>query len=245
MRSGKDFTDKKHELCCIFFQHSFFIKKRLLRNYLKMKKKIFFALAITVSGFMSSQTVDSDSPFKFGLKAGYNLSSMKFFDTKLDSKSYFYAGFAGEMPVSSKVGIQAEVLYTQLGGRESLPLVQLIGNEIVESGDVDFNYQFSQIQIPVSVKYYFIPNFSASAGMNFGFNLSEKLKTDGIVNGTQSQDLEGFKTLNLFPFLGAEYKLNDRFFVDARYNFNFFDVNKKGFTTKIGFLQAGVGYRFN
>ncbi|WP_435523760.1 hypothetical protein [Chryseobacterium indoltheticum] len=78
--------------------------------------------------------------------------------------------------------------------------------------------------------------------MNFGFNLSEKVKTDGIVNGTDSQDLVGYKTLNLFPFLAAEYKITDKIFVDARYNFNFFDMHKNGFETKIGFLQAGLGY---
>lgn len=212
-----------------------------------MTKNFFLALSVTISGLISAQTQESssDADFKFGVKAGYSLSNMKFFDDKLDSKSYFYAGFVAEKPLSSKVGIQAEVLYTQVGGTDSLPLVQLIGSEIVEMGNVDFNYQFTQIQVPVSVKYYFIPKFSASAGMNFGFNLSEKVKTDGIVNGTDSQDLVGYKTLNLFPFLGAEYKITDKFFVDARYNFNFFDIHKNGFETKIGFLQAGLGYRFN
>lgn len=211
-----------------------------------MTKNFFLALSVTISGLISAQTQEStsDTDFKFGVKAGYSLSNMKFFDDKLDSKSYFYAGFVAEKPLSSKVGIQAEVLYTQVGGTDSLPLVQLVGSEIVEMGTVDFNYQFTQIQVPVSVKYYFIPKFSASAGMNFGFNLSEKVKTDGIVNGTDSQDLVGYKTLNLFPFLGAEYKITDKFFVDARYNFNFFDTHKNGFETKIGFLQAGLGYRF-
>jgi opacity protein-like surface antigen len=213
----------------------------------KKTKNFFLTLAVTISGVMSAQSVasGSDSQFKFGVKAGYSLSSMKVFEDKLDSKSYFYAGLVGEMPVASKVGIQAEVLYTQLGGKQSLPLVDLVGNEVVNLGNVDFNYQLTQIQIPVSVKYYIIPQLSAAVGMNFGFNLSEKLKTDVIVNGTDSQDLIGFKTLNLFPFLGAEYKLTDHFFVDARYNFNFFDAHKNGFTTKIGFMQAGVGYRFN
>ncbi|WP_435523775.1 outer membrane beta-barrel protein [Chryseobacterium indoltheticum] len=114
---------------------------------------------MTISGFISAQTQEptSDTDFKLGVKAGYSLSNMKFFDDKLDSKSYFYAGFVAEKPLSSKVGIQAEVLYTQVGGTDSLPLVQLIGSEIVEMGDVDFNYQFTQIQVPVSVKYYFIP----------------------------------------------------------------------------------------
>lgn len=212
-----------------------------------MKKNFFFALAITISGFISAQDSksDSDTNFKFGVKAGYNLSSMKFFDNTLDSKSYFYAGLVGEQPISSKVGIQAEVLYTQLGGTESMPLMSLVGTDMTYNGTVDFNYQFSQIQVPISVKYYFIPNFSASAGMNFGFNISEKLKTDGIVNGGTSMNYDGIKSLNLFPFLGAEYKITDQFFVDARYNFNFIEINKGGLPTKVGFLQAGVGYRFN
>lgn len=212
-----------------------------------MTKNFFFAIAITFSGFINAQTKESDhdSTFKFGAKEGYSLSSMKIANDKLDPKSYFYAGLSAEKMVSSKVGIQADVIYTQLGGTFSLPVVDLIGNDVVNLGNVDFNYHFSQIQIPVSVKYYFIPKFSASAGMNFGFNLSTKLKTDVIVNGTDSQDLVGYQTLNLFPFLGAEYRITDRISVDARYHFNFFDTHKNGFTTNIGFLQAGVGYRFN
>lgn len=212
-----------------------------------MTRNFFFALAITFSGFINAQVKDNetsnDSAFKFGVKAGYSLSSMKFFDNKLDSKSYFYAGLVGEQPVSSKVGIQAEILYTQLGGKQNLSMLS-IDND-AQIGTVQFDYQINQIQVPISLKYYFIPNFSASAGMNVTFNISEKIKTEQIVNGSTSRNYDGIKSLNLFPFLGAEYKINDRFFVDAKYNFNFFEVNKGNLPTKIGFLQAGVGYRFN
>lgn len=212
-----------------------------------MTRNFFFALAITFSGFINAQTKDNetsnDSTFKFGAKAGYSLSSMKFFDNKLDSKSYFYAGLVGEQPVSSKLGIQAEILYTQLGGKQNFPLLS-IDND-AQIGTVQFDYQLNQIQVPISLKYYFIPNFSASAGMNVAFNISQKIKTEQIVNGSTSRNYDDIKSLNLFPFLGAEYKINDRFFVDAKYNFNFFEVNKGNLPTKIGFLQAGVGYRFN
>lgn len=212
-----------------------------------MTRNFFFALAITFSGFINAQTKDNetsnDSTFKFGAKAGYSLSSMKFFDNKLDSKSYFYAGLVGEQPVSSKLGIQAEILYTQLGGKQNFPLLS-IDND-AQIGTVQFDYQLNQIQVPISLKYYFIPNFSASAGMNVAFNISQKIKTEQVVNGSTSRNYDDIKSLNLFPFLGAEYKINDRFFVDAKYNFNFFEVNKGNLPTKIGFLQAGVGYRFN
>ncbi len=172
-----------------------------------MKKGILFILLLAVSPFINAQS----SSMSFGVKGGYTLSSMKFFDTQLDSKSYFYAGILAEQPLSSKFGLQAEVLYTQLGGKESYPGVQLIGNEIVNVGDMKFEYRLNQIQVPVSLKYYFIPNLSASVGMNIGFNISSKVTTDTIFNGEVTANSEGTKTLNFFPFLGTEYKINEKF----------------------------------
>lgn len=219
-----------------------------------MKKNLAIALLLSVSAFMNAQNSQenintnskpvSDSKISFGVKGGYSLSSMKFFDDPLDSKSYFYAGVVAEQPITSKFSVQAESLYTQIGGKQHFPVIDFTGSGIVEKGSIEFDYQLTQIQIPVSAKYYFIPNLSASVGMNFGINVSEKVKTDQVVNGSTSHDYENVKTLNLFPFLGAEYKITESIFVDARYNFNFIQVNKGDFTTKIGFLQAGVGYRF-
>ncbi|MCW3161356.1 porin family protein [Chryseobacterium oryctis] len=210
-----------------------------------MKKYFLLTLLFATSTGISAQNTNQpDSKMSFGVKGGYSLSNMKFFDNKLNSKSYFYIGIIGEQPISSKVGLQAEVLYTQVGGKDSYPLVQLVGNEIVEMGDIKFDYQLTQIQIPISAKYYFIPNLSASAGMNFGINVSKKVKTEQIVNGSTSHDYENIKSINLFPFLGLEYKIDNNFFVDARYHFNFIGINKGSSDTKIGFLQAGVGYKF-
>lgn len=213
-----------------------------------MTKNFFLTIAVTISGLMSAQESESkpdfDSKFKFGVKAGYSLSTMKFFDNKLDSKSYFYVGLVGEQPVSSKVGIQAEVLYTQLGGKQDFPFMQINNND-VQVSSIQFDYQLTQIQVPVSVKYYIIPELSASVGMNMAFNISEKVKTEMEVNGATSRNYDGIKSLNLFPFLGAEYKLSEKFFVDARYNFNFIEIQNGDLPTKVGFLQAGVGYRFN
>lgn len=216
-----------------------------------MKKNLAFALLLSISAITNAQETQekpksspSDSEISFGIKGGYSLSTMKFFDEKYNSKSYFYAGIVAEQPISSKVSIQAEALYTQIGGKQDFPVVDFTGSGVIERGNIQFDYQLTQIQIPVSAKYYFLPNLSASAGMNFGINISEKVKTDQVVNGSTTHDYENVKTLNLFPFLGAEYKIDNHFFVDARYHFNFIGINKGGFDTKVGFLQAGVGYRF-
>ncbi|WP_300687399.1 porin family protein [Chryseobacterium sp.] len=213
-----------------------------------MKKNFLFVLLLAASAFMNAQTQQStktESSVSFGVKGGYSLSSMKFFDEKLDSKSYFYAGIVAEQPLSPKFGLQAEVLYTQLGGKIAYPAVAIVGNEVVNVGNMTVEYRLNQIQVPISAKYYIIPNLSASAGMNFGFNISTKAETSNAITGTEKSNYDGIKTLNLFPFLGAEYKINDKFFVDARYHFNFIEINKgNGVPVKVGFLQAGVGYKF-
>ncbi|MGO4708121.1 porin family protein [Chryseobacterium sp. 2TAF14] len=215
-----------------------------------MKKNFALALLLSIPAFVSAQEKSQsdsapDSKISFGVKGGYSLSNMKFLDEKYNSKSYFYAGVVAEKPLSSNLSIQAEALYTQIGGKQDFPVVDFTDSGVIERGSIQFDYQLTQIQVPVSVKYYFIPNLSASAGINFGINLSEKVKTDEVVNGSTSHDYENVKTLNLFPFLGMEYKINDQFFVDARYHFNFIGINKgESFDTKIGFLQAGLGYKF-
>ncbi|WP_137905423.1 porin family protein [Chryseobacterium sp. 2VB] len=208
-----------------------------------MKKNIFIALAFVLSTISNAQTTSES--MSFGVKGGYTLSSMKFFNTQLDSKSYFYAGILAEQPLSSKFGLQAEVLYTQLGGKDAYPWYELVGNEVVNMGNMNFNYKFNQIQVPISVKYYIVSELSASVGMNLGFNISSKVKMNTVFDEAETHNYESLKTLNLFPFLGAEYKINQKFFVDARYNFNFIEMNKSNAVPiKMGFLQAGVGYRF-
>ncbi|SHM18390.1 porin family protein [Chryseobacterium polytrichastri] len=212
-----------------------------------MKKNFLFVLLLSISTIVSAQEAQQksnlDSKLTFGVKGGYNLSSMTFVNEKLDSKSYFYLGGLVEYSLSSKVSLQGEVLYTQLGGKMSMPLFQLVGNEVSEMGTTHYDYQLSQIQVPISVKYNLIPNLSASVGMNLGWNISSKVKTEFL--NDEKHDFEGLNTINLYPFLGAEYKIHNGLFVDARYNFNFIKMNEgKGANVKVGFLQAGIGYRF-
>ncbi|NML59302.1 porin family protein [Chryseobacterium cheonjiense] len=215
-----------------------------------MKKNLALAILLSVSAFFSAQdtqeniTRKSDSKMSFGIKGGYSLSNMKFYNNNLDAKSFFYVGIVGEQKISSKFGVQAEILYTELGGIYYYPTLQLIGNELVQTSQTEAKYKFDQIQVPVSIKYYVIPELSVSAGMNVGINISEKVKATSIPENNIFYNYSDLKTINLFPFLGAEYKINANFFADARYHFNFIEVNSGGIPTKIGFLQAGIGYRF-
>ncbi|ASK32204.1 hypothetical protein CEY12_19855 [Chryseobacterium sp. T16E-39] len=78
-----------------------------------MKKDfLFILLLISASVILKAQ-------INFGVKAGYNLSTVKFTGEKLDPKSFFYAGGLVEYSLSPKVAVQGELLYTQIGGKMS------------------------------------------------------------------------------------------------------------------------------
>jgi len=201
---------------------------------------------IGIYGALKSQETaqNNEKPeVQLGVKAGFLSSTITSTFFKFDPLAYFYAGIVAEKPVSEKFSIQAEAVYTRLGGTFISPSFEIANNN-VQPITVKYTNRFTQIQIPVSAKYYIIPDLSASLGMNFAFNISTDSKNDRPTNGGPAIQLDDIKTLNLFPFLGAEYKITEKFFVDARYSFNFFSIAKMG-SLKVGFVQAGIGYRFN
>lgn len=206
--------------------------------------KLYFLLLVAFFGNAHAQTT-------CGLKAGYTLSNMKFDDSDagnyhFDSKSSFYVGGLAEHQLSEKFAIQGELLYTELGGSYTEDLYSLVGNEVVYIGKNKTTITTSQLQIPVSAKFYAAKPLAISAGINFGIDLSTKVKNAFVSEFTQDGNAEWFKTLNIFPFIGSEYHFTKNIFAEVRYHFNFVNTAKEyAPITKIGFLQAGLGYRFN
>ena len=186
----------------------------------------------------------------FGVRAGYSLSKMTFDwqqygKEKLDSKSYFYVGGFAEHFLSEKFSLQGELIYTEIGGKAYSEGTDIIGNDVVYYGTNEINFHYPQIQIPVSAKYYPIKKLAFLGGLNFGINLNPnvKFKYHDFFNPSDS-DQSNIKTVNIFPFLGTEFHFTEKLFADARYNFNFFNINQEGLSTKIGIFQIGLGYRF-
>ncbi|MCG2792223.1 MAG: PorT family protein [Weeksellaceae bacterium] len=186
----------------------------------------------------------------FGVRTGYSLSNMTFDwqqygKEKLDAKSYFYVGAFVEHNISEKFALQGELNFTELGGKTYVEMTNIVGNQIVTQGMNEVNFHYPQLQIPLSAKYYPIKKLAFLGGLNFGINLDPnvKFKYYDFFNPSDV-DQNNIKTVNIFPFLGTEFHFTEKFFVDARYNFNFFDINQEGLSTKIGIFQIGLGYRF-
>lgn len=218
-----------------------------------MKKLLFVASVILMGVVVKAQEV------RFGAKAGYSMSTLKFENNNdvesTDPMHTFYVGGLVEYKMSDKFGLQGEVLYSPLGGKI---------NESVENPE-DMN-TFIKIQnkttlgtliVPVSAKYFISEYFSVSAGASFGVILSAKTKTVadiglGVIPGFEiSADDEidikdQINTLNIAPFIGAEYALENGLFFDARYNYGVSDLAKNSGDGKLtnSFLQVGVGFKF-
>lgn len=206
-------------------------------------KKIYLILIVLIFCKVSAQT-------EFGVKAGYNLSNMKwnipgFDDYKYDSNSYFYIGGLAEHHLSDQFSVQAELIYTEIGGGRNEIITTIVGNEVLEIGNANVKILTSQIQVPLSAKFYPTSDFSLSGGLNFGFNVNSRVKTDFISDQLYNGKTTLFKSVNIFPFLGTEYKFSNRVFADARYHFGLFNAAKEyAPETKINFFQVGIGYRF-
>lgn len=207
-----------------------------------MMKKLFLFVLFVLFGTISAQTT-------FGVKGGYTLSNSKLEDLKFNSRSFFYIGGLIEHRLNDKFALQGELSYTQIGGNLNQDAVEIVGSELVSIGNYKTELLSNQIQLPISAKYYIVPNFNLSVGFNIGFNISSQYK-NGIDYSSgfallYNGDTDLFKSVCLFPFLGTEYQFKNRIFLDARYNFAAFNNGKQdGLETKIGFLQAGIGYRF-
>lgn len=193
---------------------------------------------------------------RFGVKAGYSMSTIKVDEDQddleernTDPSHTFYVGGLVEHKFNDNFGIQGELLYSPLGGKEDYN---------ASEDQVYFREKskltFGTLLIPVSAKYFISEKFSVSLGASFGLILSAKQKTvidAGI--GIPGLELEGddevdikdeVNTLNIAPFLGAEFALENGLFFDARYNYGISDLSKSEGKVTNSFLQVGVGFKF-
>lgn len=161
-------------------------------------KKIILLIAVfgLITFSSNAQGVD------FGVKAGVNFSDL----TKtgeLDSRTGFVAGFFVGGKVGDKLGVQAELLYSQQGGE-------------FDAGKFDVDY----VNVPLLVKLYLSENFNFQAGPQFGIVVNDDTQTTvgQVVNaiGTNDFDISGV--------VGIGYDLPAGFRVSGRYNFGLRDV---------------------
>ncbi|RLJ32782.1 outer membrane protein with beta-barrel domain [Chryseobacterium sp. 7] len=217
-------------------------------------KKLLLVAAVAVMGISANA-----QEFRFGPKAGYSYSTIKL---KGDGQSEtsdplhtFYIGGIAEYKLSDKFALQGELLYSPLGGKVNV--AEADPDDPTTFLNVKAKQTFHTLLVPISAKYFITEGLSVSAGASFGVILSakQKLTADfgfGIpgfeIDANDERDIKDqMNTLNIAPFLGAEYALENGLFFDARYNLGVSNLAKHAEGNEKltnSFVQVGVGFKF-
>lgn len=216
-------------------------------------KKIFktsallFAMAFSTTGFAqdgtSSTSTDTRENFKFGVKAGINLSNVydeEGEDFVADGKVGFAGGVFVSIPLGAYVGIQPELLYSQKGFKyESQGLL---------GGENKFTRTTSHLDIPVHLQIKPIENLSILVGPQFSYLLSTKNEFNGYsVEEEREIDDENYKKGVFGLSAGVDFNV-DNFLISARAAWDLSKTDKDGEESSLRYknqvIQFTVGYTF-
>lgn len=171
-----------------------------------------------------------------------------------DYKAGFVGGAEVEYQATPKLGISGGILYSMQGAKYSGNLGDLEGWEGAENvKDVKFNFDY--LNIPVLANIYVGKGLALKAGVQFGFNINNKMKIGSIsvnwndlideIQKEEYYDLGGVGKVKTFDFsipVGASYEYQN-FVLDARYNIGVTKVID-GLDCRNSVFQLTLGYKF-
>jgi len=217
-------------------------------NTLLKSIAIAFSILITSTGSaQESRTItpsgDTRENFKFGFKAGANLSNVydeEGNDFVAENKVGFVGGVFLSIPITKYIGFQPEFLYSQKGFKAT-------GSTIL--GDYDYKRTTTYLDIPLQLQIKPLDIVTVLVGPQYSYLLETKNEFNGTSNTAQEDDINGdnYKK-NIFGFaVGADLNLNP-FVISARGSFDLTKSDTDGDDTnpryKNQVLQLTLGYAF-
>ena len=196
------------------------------------RKTILLAFCIAITTTIFAQSTE------WGVKTGVNLATQIPNITKIsnnDIRPGMYAGLFAEYRVSNFLGIQGELLYSMMGGKNtgyvSYPHY-LDPNDIYE-GEVVFTNKNNYIVLPIMAKLYVAKKLSIDLGPQFAYMVSEKIK------GFHFDDVD--RQYDVLFGAGFSYKIHRKIDVSARYNLGLVELYSTSWRNNV--IQFGLGYR--
>lgn len=181
-------------------------------------------LAVSLVFFFSLSIVRAQH-VNFGIKGGYNSSSVQISDgADFNSKSGIHIGGLAHIHINSHFAVQPELVYSCQGG---------------ESGNTKL--KLSYINVPVLVQYMVNDGFRLQTGPQVGFLVSAKQKIGDI-----EVDIDDtFNSVDISWVLGGGYLFSSGFGIDARYNIGLNNISDDSdFEAKNRVFQVGLFYQF-
>ena len=176
--------------------------------------------------------------WNFGVKGGANFSTITgdYFDSP-SSRTSFHLGVLAEIPLSDKFSLQPEVLYSAQG----YDFASIDEDNVFDTDD-NIEYQADYISVPILAELFIIDGLSVQAGPSFNFKVNEELDSQPLEDGGDV-DIDRFDDFGVNGAVGVEYKFNNGFFLNGRYNYGFTEVYE-GSDSHTSLFQAGVGFMF-
>jgi hypothetical protein len=207
-----------------------------------------------LTGFaMMLITICSYSQMGFGVRAGYNNSTIKTDSSAYDEvlrRGSFNVGLFLTFPVNDNFSVQTEVMFSGVGAWT------ITDRNLGTADDPRYEYTETQLvlnylSIPIMAKYS-IQAFNIQVGPQIGIlgrALSKEnyLKVDGstAVSGEKTRDVQHFYRFFDFGFnagLGAEV---GRFQFTVRYSIGIANVANNGGRITNNLIQSGIGFRLS
>lgn len=185
-------------------------------------KGLCVASVLAVFSFMQAGAQQAN----FGLKAGYNSSSVQISDgADYDSKSGFHAGGFVHIHISEHFAVQPELVFSMQGGK------------INDDNKLNLNY----INVPVLAQYMVNDGFRLQTGPQVGFLVSAEREIGDL-------EIDVDDTYNSVDFswaFGAGYIFKSGLGIDARYNLGLNNISDDSdFEAKNRVFQVGLFYQF-
>lgn len=187
-----------------------------------MKKLILITLALISTSTFFGQGLD------LGIKAGVNFATITD-AAEFDSRTGFVGGVFVGGKFNDKIGIQADLLYSQQGAE-------------FELGEFNLDY----VNVPIVLKYFVTDNLNIQLGPQFGILIDDEAQT---VIGETINDI-ATNNFDLSGVVGLGFDLPLGIRIDGRYNFGLNNVpdakNPDGSDVegKNSVITLSLGYSF-
>jgi len=201
-----------------------------------MKRIVLFTAILMATIVVKAQGEEGD--FIIQPKVGINLSSLSDADKAIVEVNF---GFEGEYMLTDNLSFAAGVIVSNQGAK-------------YDSNDTGtYTADLDYANVPVVLNYYVLPGLAIKAGVQPGFRVKAKAKTDGasvdldemygIISKATGEEVKINKfDLSIPVGISYEYK---NIVLDVRYNWGLVKIANVGDAFYNRVLSINLGYKFN
>ena len=183
-----------------------------------------------ITAFLFTNTHAQQEYFEYGFKGGVNLSTISGdVESSIESKTSMNIGMYGLYKILPKLGIQAELLYSEQGfTNETMPTHQSIEK-------IEEVLRMQYINLPVLASYNVVEHLWIEGGIQVGYLVDTELEEETVRIGDTGQVISetetignknDYKDLDVGLAGGLRYKLSQNFMLQARYTQSLNDINE-------------------